>query len=107
MKTQGTSRSAHYYVLADENNFSSDDMCKMTYYLCHIYQRCTKSVSIPAPVYYADLAAYRAKVHASAYSEYGSDRMSVMSDSGDEKTIKTYEDRIKVLVKQKEKLYYC
>lgn len=33
----------------------------MTYYLCHIFNRCPRAVSIPAPVYYADLAAFRAR----------------------------------------------
>ncbi|CAL1278354.1 unnamed protein product [Larinioides sclopetarius] len=35
----------------------------MTYSLCHTYIRCTKSISLPAPVQYADLAAYRARRH--------------------------------------------
>ncbi|CAG2104656.1 unnamed protein product [Medioppia subpectinata] len=78
----GTSRPAHYYVLADENGFKADDMCKMTYYLCHIYQRCTKSVSLPAPVFYADLAAYRAKVLISGLQR-GSDTASVVSSGGE------------------------
>ncbi len=92
-------------------------MCKMTYYLCHIYQRCTKSVSIPAPVYYADLAAYRAKVHVSGLQDYelgaSSDVSSVMSgDSGrdvtlEESKIKTYEKMIEVLPNQKQRLYIC
>ena len=82
-------------------------MCKMTYYLCHIYQRCTKSVSIPAPVYYADLAAYRAKVHASFHLN-PSDITSVVSDDGgDELQIRSCADMIKVSANQKEKLYFC
>ena len=31
--------------------------------MCHTYGRCTRSVSIPAPVYYADLVATRARCH--------------------------------------------
>ena len=60
---QGTSRPSHYYVLYDENRFSADDLHQLTYYLCHTYSRCTRSVSIPAPVYYAHLAANRARGH--------------------------------------------
>ncbi|XP_054163596.1 protein argonaute-1-like [Oppia nitens] len=105
----GTSRAAHYYVLIDENGFSTEDMCKMTYYLCHTYQRCTKSVSIPAPVYYADLAAYRAKVHAMARPDQ-SDTASTVSKQGggDEKrdAINIYEEYIEVNNSQKQKLYY-
>ena len=35
----------------------------MTYQLCHTYVRCTRSVSIPAPAYYAHLVAIRARYH--------------------------------------------
>ncbi|KAL1467844.1 hypothetical protein MTO96_041873, partial [Rhipicephalus appendiculatus] len=40
---------AHYYVVHDDTNFSSDELQKLSYYLCHTYARCAKSVSIPAP----------------------------------------------------------
>jgi eukaryotic translation initiation factor 2C len=55
----GTAKPTYYWVIYDENNFSSDDMQKMTFNLCHLYASCTKSVSLPAPVYYAHLAAFR------------------------------------------------
>lgn len=38
----------------------------MIYYLCHIYSLCERSVSYPAPTYYAHLAAYRAREHQNA-----------------------------------------
>ncbi|KAM7283687.1 protein argonaute-2 [Ixodes scapularis] len=60
---QGTSKPAYYYVVHDDYNFSSDDLQKLSYYLCHTYARCARSVSIPAPVYYAHLAAFTAKEH--------------------------------------------
>lgn len=59
----GTSRPSHYTVIEDDNEFSANDLQKLTYYLCHTYVRCTKSISLPAPVAYAHLAAYRARQH--------------------------------------------
>lgn len=59
----GTSRPSHYTVIEDDNDFSANDLQKLTYYLCHTYVRCTKSISTPAPVAYAHLAAYRARQH--------------------------------------------
>ncbi|KAF7301729.1 Argonaute-like protein [Mycena indigotica] len=59
----GTSRPAHYSVLYDENNFSADALQSLAFSLCHVYARSTRSVSIPAPVYYADIVCSRAKNH--------------------------------------------
>ncbi|PHT51932.1 Protein argonaute 1A [Capsicum baccatum] len=60
---QGTSRPAHYHVLWDENNFSADEMQSLTNNLCYTYARCTRSVSVVPPAYYAHLAAYRARFY--------------------------------------------
>jgi len=59
----GTSRPAHYSVLYDECNSSSDALQSLSFALCHVYARSTRSVSIPAPVYYADIVCARAKNH--------------------------------------------
>ncbi|TFK75842.1 argonaute-like protein [Pluteus cervinus] len=72
----GTSKPAHYSVLHDENNFSSDAIQRVSFNLCHVYARSTRSVSIPAPVYYADIVCSRAKNH---YSPEGS---VVLSETG-------------------------
>ena len=60
-KTQGTSKPTHYVVLSDESKVSQDVLQSVTFHLCHCFARCTRSVSIPAPTYYAHLAATRAK----------------------------------------------
>ncbi|KAM0902731.1 hypothetical protein ACQ4PT_019040 [Festuca glaucescens] len=60
---QGTSRPAHYHVLWDENNFMADEMQTLTNNLCYTYARCTRSVSVVPPVYYAHLAAFRARFY--------------------------------------------
>ena len=56
---QGTSRPSHYHVLWDDNHFDADELQQLTFQLCHTYVRCTRSVSIPAPAYYAHLVAFR------------------------------------------------
>ncbi|RWS10056.1 Protein argonaute-3-like protein, partial [Dinothrombium tinctorium] len=60
---QGTSVPTHYYVLKDENQFTADELYKLTYFLCHTYSNASRAISIPAPVKYADLAAFRAREH--------------------------------------------
>ncbi|KAH9074742.1 ribonuclease H-like domain-containing protein [Lactarius deliciosus] len=57
---KGTSRPSHYVVLYNKLGFSIDIIQQISYFLCHAYARCTRSVSIPAPVYYADIVCSRA-----------------------------------------------
>ena len=60
---QGTSRPTHYRVLWDENGFTADSMQTLCNSLCYTYARCTRSVSLVPPAYYADLAATRARIY--------------------------------------------
>ncbi|KAL8501279.1 hypothetical protein ACS0TY_020723 [Phlomoides rotata] len=60
---QGTSRPAHYHVLYDENRFTADGLQILTNSLCYTFARCTRSVSIVPPAYYAHLAAFRARYY--------------------------------------------
>jgi eukaryotic translation initiation factor 2C len=80
---QGTSRPTRYYVLHDDNGFAADQVQMMSYYLCHCFSRCTRAVSIPAPVYYADLACTRARAHLQAsMGDALSDTASTLSGEG-------------------------
>ncbi|RLN37082.1 hypothetical protein BBJ28_00025158, partial [Nothophytophthora sp. Chile5] len=58
---QGTSVPCHYTVLHDENKMSAEDVQRLTYHLGYTFARCTRSVSFATPVYYAHLAAGRAR----------------------------------------------
>lgn len=58
---QGTGVPAHYYVLHDENNYTPDQIQKITYHLCHTFSRATKSVKIVPAAYYADLLCTRGR----------------------------------------------
>ncbi|KAI4383767.1 hypothetical protein MLD38_009569 [Melastoma candidum] len=60
---QGTSRPTHYHVLYDDNKFTADTLQALTNNLCYTYARCTRSVSIVPPAYYAHLAAFRARYY--------------------------------------------
>jgi len=60
---QGTSRPCHYHVLWDDSNLAASELETLAYYLCHLYSRCTRSVSYPTPTYYAHLVADRARKH--------------------------------------------
>ncbi|CAF4622122.1 unnamed protein product [Rotaria socialis] len=62
----------------------------LTYALCYTYARCTRSVSIPAPVKYADLLALRGTYYVGNTDD--SDTESIVSEPlvavGEEKDIK-------------------
>jgi hypothetical protein len=60
---QGTSRPTHYHVIYDDHKFSPDDMQTLSYNLCYTFGRCTRSVSVVTPAYYAHLVAFRARFH--------------------------------------------
>jgi len=60
---QGVARPTKYRKLWDDNDMQEDELEQLTYHLCHMFTRCTRSVSYPAPTYYAHLAAARAKVY--------------------------------------------
>ncbi|XP_031339668.1 protein argonaute-2-like isoform X1 [Photinus pyralis] len=60
---QGVARPTKYRKLWDDNDMQEDELEELTYHLCHLFARCTRSVSYPAPTYYAHLAAARAKVY--------------------------------------------
>lgn len=67
LRLQGTARPTKYKVLHDDANMSEDEIEELTYYLCHLFSRCNRSVSYPAPTYYAHLAAFRAKHYIDGY----------------------------------------
>lgn len=63
---QGTSKPTHYCVIRDDLNLGPDELYKMTFFLCHTYANCTRSISIPTPVAYAHKAAFRAREYVQA-----------------------------------------
>ncbi|KAI5603005.1 hypothetical protein BDE02_01G190600 [Populus trichocarpa] len=97
---QGTSRPTHYHVLFDENNFTADGLQTLTNNLCYTYARCTRSVSIVPPAYYAHLAAFRARYYIEGET----------SDSGSTgATGRSVEARSLPVVKEnvKDVMFYC
>jgi len=86
---QGTSRGTHYTLVHDENDLSADSLQMMTWHLCHGYARCTRSVGIPVPTYYAVLDCERVSRYLNEH--LGSDAGSMMSgdDNGDLKDLET------------------
>ncbi|XP_060537315.1 protein argonaute-2-like isoform X2 [Cylas formicarius] len=60
---QGVAKPTKYCTLWDDNHLDNDQVEQLAYYLCHMFTRCNRSVSYPAPTYYAHLAAARAKVY--------------------------------------------
>ncbi|CAN4094334.1 unnamed protein product [Withania somnifera] len=100
---QGTSRPAHYHVLWDENNFSADEMQSLTNNLCYTYARCTRSVSVVPPAYYAHLAAYRARFYMEPDSHgYGSTgNTSAMNRSVNVRPLPALKEKVKNV------MFYC
>ena len=49
---QGTCSSTHYTVLYDDTELSASQIYKLTYYLTFLSYNTTKSIRIPAPLYF-------------------------------------------------------
>ncbi|XP_055305199.1 protein argonaute-2-like [Sitodiplosis mosellana] len=58
---QGVAKPTKYCILLDEGDHSIDDLQCLTYNLCHLFARCNRTVSYPAPTYCAHLIAFRAR----------------------------------------------
>ncbi|CAN8002228.1 unnamed protein product [Ixodes hexagonus] len=101
---QGTSRPTHYYVLHDDVGFKADELQKLTFYLCHTYARCPRSVSIPAPAYYAHWVAFRANQHAASAIGDGqsSDGFQEMSETD----FRKYVDAVSVKESLRNSMYF-
>lgn len=59
---KGTARPTRYHCIANQWKVPHDVLQQLTYHLCHLYSRCSRAVSYPAPTYYAHLACSRARV---------------------------------------------
>ncbi|XP_037560304.2 protein argonaute-4 [Dermacentor silvarum] len=103
---QGTSCPAHYYIVWDDSNFTADELQKLSYYLCHTYARCARSVSIPAPVYYAHLAASRAKNHIASKVDVSSSSSDCSGGSGDKIATSQYVEAVRVLDALQTSMYF-
>ncbi|XP_023220234.1 protein argonaute-2-like isoform X3 [Centruroides sculpturatus] len=103
---QGTSRPAHYTVLWDDNDFTADELQVLTYYLCHTYARCTRSISIPCPVMYAHLAAFRAKQYLINKTESMSSSGSEVSEREEVIIEESIKEAIKVVDEIQNRMYY-
>ncbi len=68
---QGTTKPTNYHVLWDDSGLMPDEIQSLTYYLCHLYPRCERTVSYPAPTYFAHLAAFRGREHHNAICNKG------------------------------------
>ncbi|KAG8989796.1 hypothetical protein FRB94_014008 [Tulasnella sp. JGI-2019a] len=95
----GTSRSAHYRCIADENNFTADDLQELSFSLCHIYARATQSISMVAPIYYANAVCARAKHRYDPDDAIGdfSDTASQILSEATEAQVSIYKERFKPL----------
>ncbi|KAM0324838.1 hypothetical protein ACHAQA_007804 [Verticillium albo-atrum] len=68
---QGTARPVHYHVLLDEAKVDHCKLQQMIYQHSYQYARSTTPVSLHPAVYYADLAAGRARAHESVATSDG------------------------------------
>lgn len=59
---QGTIHPACYTVLYEDKHWDENELSLLIYWECYLFNRCTKCISIPPCVKYADLCAYRYRI---------------------------------------------
>lgn len=91
----GTSRPSHYITLRDDiYKHNVDDLQELAFTLCHAYARATRSVSIPAPVYYADIVCARGAFHFNPAMGFDAATISSNDDAFDlERWRKNFKDK--------------
>ncbi|KAI5953058.1 hypothetical protein KGF57_004050 [Candida theae] len=77
---QGTGIPAHYYVLHDENKYTSDKIQQITYNLCHTFGRATKSVKVVPAAYYADLLCTRGRCYVGSAMKEGATGTALLAE---------------------------
>ncbi|KAF1350776.1 ribonuclease H-like domain-containing protein, partial [Delphinella strobiligena] len=70
---QGTVRPCHYIVIEDDHKTSAADIQRLTFLLCHMYQRAMCSVSYATPTYYADRLCERGRHYLTKFFDGGVD----------------------------------
>ncbi|XP_075557116.1 protein argonaute-2-like isoform X2 [Dermacentor variabilis] len=103
---QGTSRPTNYYIVWDDSNFTADELQKLSYYLCHTYARCARSVSIPAPVCCAHLPALRANNHVLSEVDVSGSSSDSSGGSGDNVATSQYVEAVRVLDALQTSMYF-
>ncbi|KAF7330092.1 Argonaute-like protein [Mycena kentingensis (nom. inval.)] len=106
----GTSRPGHYSVLYDENGmryYGPDSMQTLSFALCHVYAGSTRSVSYPAPTYYADRVCARAKIHFDPSKREGEFSETASSTGAGSETLETFKSEFKPLNSaQRDRMYF-
>jgi len=77
---KGTARPTHYHVLMNEPKLPNEQLQTMIYEHCYQYIRSTTPVSLFPAVYYADIAAMRAKHHDKGFGGGSNERDSRPGD---------------------------
>jgi len=85
----GSAKPIHYNVHLNELNLTNEQIQDLLFKLCHLHPGCTKSVSLPLPLYNAHKLGYRMGQVFRAAMEFDDDTKSAAS--GDSGTSDSYE----------------
>ncbi|KAJ6225576.1 hypothetical protein RDWZM_004121 [Blomia tropicalis] len=106
----GTSRSTKYVILRDDLNLCADEIQHLCFVLCYNSIRTRSIIAIPTAARYADLCAYRSKLHIEAQLEItniSADKKKLKIEDFEKEMIKQLNRLVKVYPSMKNRLYYC
>ncbi|KAJ6216351.1 hypothetical protein RDWZM_007508 [Blomia tropicalis] len=105
----GTSKPSKYVILRDDLNLTADQIQKMCFMACYNSIRTRNVIAIPTMVRYADLCAYRSKLHVEAQRMLVEDFIGQDDDIAmiEEKIIEKINSVVQINQKVSNRLYYC
>nr|SZF06506.1 protein argonaute-2-like [Psoroptes ovis] len=109
MFIQGTSRPLKYVVLHNDyerRQLNMDGLEKLCFYLCHNCTRYRGTIALPVPVRYADLCAYRSKLHLEA-QHFSRDIPPANMEEFERHVIQQLNRLVKLNEQLKNSLFYC
>eukprot|EP00914_Ancora_sagittata_P006672 GHVO01013374.1.p1 GENE.GHVO01013374.1~~GHVO01013374.1.p1 ORF type:complete len:954 (+),score=173.32 GHVO01013374.1:163-3024(+) len=121
---KGTSRPARYFILRNDISRKYDvpekELIHFIYQMCHLQGRCQRTVSLPAPVYYAQLLLERCRILVKEAVREGTEgRLDISSDAGSsdaggaftlaerEEVMKIGNNLLKSLAVKSYPMFYC
>lgn len=100
---QGTSKPTKYVIIRDDLKLQPSQLQQLCFFMCFNCVRFRGVIAIPTPIRYADLCAYRSKLHIEGQCKLSQ----INPKDAEERIISQLNQWVKIDKKVQNLLYYC